>query len=258
MNLNGFIKRHRRAKKLGINYWGIKNFELPSKVTINNQVKEVRFPNDSEEALVAFKHFQIIMLADVYKLNEFESKLSSDINILDIGGNMGVFSLVARSYFPKATIHLYEPNKELEKYLRIQAEAANFSYYMEAVGDCDGKVDLVNLDSSARSELCSVRINLESGDIPMIGIDKAIERIGGKVDLLKMDCEGAEWLILENKDAWQSINNITMEYHLEKTNPAKTVEELKDILKELGFKISFFEIGPKGKAGMLTASKIKV
>ena len=34
------------------------------------------------------------------------------------------------------------------------------------------------------------------------------------VDIVKMDCEGSELEILENKELWKNIKFITMEYHL--------------------------------------------
>ena len=39
------------------------------------------------------------------------------------------------------------------------------------------------------------------------------EGVRGKIDLLKMDCEGSEWDILENLESLKSVDNITLEYH---------------------------------------------
>jgi FkbM family methyltransferase len=41
----------------------------------------------------------------------------------------------------------------------------------------------------------------------------AVEALGG-ADLLKLDCEGAEWDLFETVDVWRRIAAITMEYHL--------------------------------------------
>jgi hypothetical protein len=53
---------------------------------------------------------------------------------------------------------------------------------------------------------------LAGGDIPCVPIREVLDRIGG-VDLLKLDCEGAEWEILDalpcDASRW-----LTMEYHL--------------------------------------------
>ncbi|MEG4345499.1 hypothetical protein QUB70_19810 [Microcoleus sp. A003_D6] len=67
---------------------------------------------------------------------------------------------------------------------------------MEAVGDRDGKVvlDIREVSGKSRSTVS------ESGDIPMVSLKRAIERIGGSVDLAKVDCEGAEWLLFEDRD----------------------------------------------------------
>jgi hypothetical protein len=46
--------------------------------------------------------------------------------------------------------------------------------------------------------LCNRLRVADGGEIRMISIRSAIELLGGAVDLLKLDCEGGEWNILEN------------------------------------------------------------
>ena len=57
-----------------------------------------------------------------------------------------------------------------------------------------------------------------SGGVPSqsSSISKVIRRIahGGIVDLVKLDCEGAEWEILQDSQAMKCVINLTMEYHL--------------------------------------------
>lgn len=115
-----------------------------------------------------------------------------------------MFSIAARNRFTQAIIHAYEPNPNLESYLKHQSEIANFEYFMEAVGVQDGKVtlDIREVSGKTRSTVS------ESGDIPMVSLKRAIERIGGRVDLAKVDCEGAEWLLFEDTDTWQLVQNL--------------------------------------------------
>ena len=58
---------------------------------------------------------------------------------------------------------------------------------------------------------------------------------GGGIDILKLDCEGAEWEIFKDKRAFESIQTIIMEYHL---NDSHTVENLKTITAELGYRMT--------------------
>ena len=55
--------------------------------------------------------FLSIFLDDDYYLERQNKEVSS---VLDIGANLGFFSIAARNAFPNATIHSYEPNEDLK------------------------------------------------------------------------------------------------------------------------------------------------
>jgi hypothetical protein len=58
----------------------------------------------------------------------------------------------------------------------------------------------------------------------------------GSVDLLKMDCEGAEWDIFKQREPWQKVRHLAMEYHLDLGNSQNaTIETVDRTLRELGF-----------------------
>lgn len=80
---------------------------------------------------------------------------------------------------------------------------------------------------------------------------KAVARLD-RVDLLKLNCEGAEWEIFESeKECWNKVKNLTMEYHLI-DHYTKTDVERK--VKELGFEIIHTEqTGPTW--GLLVATR---
>ena len=65
---------------------------------------------------------------------------------------------------------------------------------------------------------------------------EVIERAGGKIDLLKLDCEGAEWELLEEESLWSGIQHLAMEYHLW-AKPGTTVETLKRQLEKVGYRV---------------------
>ena len=69
----------------------------------------------------------------------------------------------------------------------------------------------------------------------MVSLDSLVEMAGGKIDLLKMDCEGSEWDILENPKSLSQVDNITLEYHLWANQ--KDHNYAKDLLMSHGFKI---------------------
>ncbi len=167
---------------------------------------------------------------------------------MDIGANVGLFGVAARNAFPAAQIHAYEPNPYLEQYLAVQAKSANFSYFMEAVGLENGRVSLdFNTDSvQTRSK------NDNAGKIPQSSFREALARLGGDVDLVKMDCEGAEWDIFEDRDSWKRVQHLSMEYHLW---PYHTHNEVFEVVKHLGFQVR--EYKPIDNFGLLIASRSK-
>lgn len=233
------IARKRRAKAIGIQFQSAGKFKIPSELIVYGLKKNVNLPEEIGVKVA----FIDIMLDDCYGLEKASQPIRK---VLDIGAHVGLFSLAAKNKFPEAVIHAYEPNKDLEKYLKIQAEVAGFEYFMEAVGLETGKV---SLDLNEDSVQTRSRVD-RTGDIPQIAFRTAIERLGGFVDLAKVDCEGAEWLFFEDREAWQSVRNLSMEYHLW---PNHKHDEIHQVIQDLGFKI--LKQIPISDYGLLLASR---
>jgi hypothetical protein len=102
---------------------------------------------------------------------------------------------------------------------------------MEAVGYEDSMVSL--LVDPDQSVLTSTRHD-PGGSIPQVAFNRAVGRIGGRVDLVKLDCEGAEWEIFEDRESWSRARFITMEYHL---GQGDAHEKVIDVLGAIGFRI---------------------
>ena len=75
----------------------------------------------------------------------------------------------------------------------------------------------------------------KGGDIPIVSFSTVVDRIGGRIDLLKLDCEGGEWDIFQIPEPFQKVAEIRMEYHLV---GGKTISDLKDAAEYIGFKIT--------------------
>lgn len=233
------IERQKRAKKLGVKFNRCASFKLPDHLTIGGNNKIVKLPIEIGVNVA----FIDILLDDCYGLETLSHPIRK---VLDIGANVGLFGLAARNRFPEAVIHAYEPNIQLENYLEMQARAADFTYFMEAVGLEDGRV---TLDLHEDSVLTRSKVD-EAGSVTQVAFRKAIERLGGLVDLAKVDCEGAEWLLFQDSDAWQLVRNLSMEYHLW---PTHTHDEVREVVQNLGFEIK--KQVPISDYGLLLASR---
>lgn len=168
--------------------------------------------------------------------------------ILDIGANLGFFSMAARGYFPTAEIHAYEPNPRIRSFVQANATNAGVSLFGEAVGAKQGDVFMVDAGDSNQA---SVTESGEGIKVPQTSFREVIRRLGGSVDLAKIDCEGAEWELFTCRDEWACIKSLRMEYHLLSKWTYDDVTEC--IVNQLGFRI--LRHAPSGQWGTLWAER---
>lgn len=207
-----------------------------------------RIPLSFPEQERAIHEYELgrILFDDCYRLASIEGQVRT---VLDIGANIGLFTLAARRAFPGAAIHCYEPNPLVLEHLRSHCASVGASLNEAAVGRTTGTV---SLESSGNSLHAVTNISAR-GSIRLESFSSVMARIGN-VDLLKLDCEGAEWDIFECRDAWQAVRCLTMEYHLW-AKPASTTDSLRRQLLNLGFSQIEFEPSQNGAWGFAFASR---
>ena len=140
-------------------------------------------------------------------------------DVVDIGANIGAFTLDAASRHPAATVHAYEPDPQTCAVLRRNVDANGLSsrvrIWNEAVAGESGTLRLwrgegsivasAHLRESARGASC---------DVPAVTLQTVVSRTTGRVGVLKLDCEGAEADILEAAGpALDAVDYIVAEYH---------------------------------------------
>jgi FkbM family methyltransferase len=170
-------------------------------------------------------------------------------SIVDIGANQGLFMVAARNRFPQADIAAYEPNPHIREVVSWNAESLGIHFFQEAVTKEDGLMDLCFSDSDLHT---TARIS-STGAVTGTAFRKVIERAGGRIDILKVDCEGGEWDMFDDEGAWSRVRGLTMEYHLW-AKEGSTAANIKNILEKLGFTIlSLDELSDR--YGLVTAVK---
>lgn len=200
-----FIKRFIKSQKMNISFSGTSRFNIPSVFWINGKKNHLCYPAEND-----LKYdFINIIIDDEYGIN----RLNSISSIVDIGANIGLFSLLASNYFPKATIHAYEPNPKITKYLKDNLDKINGEIYTKAVGLNSQKVFLKKESESRMSSILQNKI-VDSIPVDQISLSDVLKNIGGQIDLLKLDCEGGEWEILDDKISFKRVSHLRMEYHL--------------------------------------------
>lgn len=199
------IERRKRAKRFDISFSTLKGFSVPQTISIGHKNISLQFPGEKG----VWSAFVEIFLEDGYCLHELSKQPIK--TIVDVGANIGFFSVCARHYFPQANITAYEPNYHLEKFLSHHLQQVNAKYLLEAVGKKNAKIDLQLHDDD--SIMTTVKEN-GSANVQQRSIADVIRDTGGSIDLLKLDCEGAEWQILQDISSMQKVNWLVMEYHL--------------------------------------------
>jgi FkbM family methyltransferase len=216
-----------RALRLGILFLRVRWFKMPHNVRAAGKKVVLHYP--PEHGVVC--DFIGCCVRNDYGLRQ---QLKDVKTILDIGANVGFFSVAARAYYPNAEIHAYEPNRRIFPFLKSNTEQLGIKAYQEAVGADEGRVAIADEGDSNQAKT----IASADGSIPQIALQRAVERVGGVVDLLKLDCEGAEWDMFRSAVPWRHIRNVRMEYHLFDNH---TLQDVEQTLKQLGFKITRFE-----------------
>ena len=225
------IARHfrwmRRARFFGIPFLR-RAWIRPSQHIIVDR-REMQLVYDEREEpnvrIVFFENF----IDDQYGLSEMEGPI---LTIADIGANVGCFTLAAKSYFPAATIHAYEPNPRILPVLQQNVTKIGAFIFPEAVGTANGYVKMIDdsFSGNARTE----RAETSSRAIPQVCLERVIQRLGGTVDLLKLDCEGAEWQILSDDHSLAKIKQMRLEYHLW---GGRSFDELAEVVARHKFEI---------------------
>src|ERR1700722_3209016 len=129
------LKMARNARRFGVRFCRRATFSPPSELLVNRQLVRLQFP--LEEGVKW--DFLSVFLEDTYGLGSCGVPIRT---ILDIGGNVGFFSVAAKHYFPRAVVHSYEPNPVAFEYAAAQSRQCNFKLFAEAVGGHRGRVSL--------------------------------------------------------------------------------------------------------------------
>lgn len=184
--------------------------------------------------------------------------------VMDIGAGIGDYSIHAAYGKPNVKVHAFEPypgsfalmreNFSLNKTDNVQA-------YQQAVWSKTGQLYL-DLDTGEPLQISSHNLNTSVEENQGLSVDAvSLENVLSKMsitrlDLLKMDCEGAEYEILLNTphEILRMVERIIMEYHDLDAQRAHPV--LVDFLEQQGYLVTCRENIVHGDIGYLYAERL--
>ena len=161
--------------------------------------------------------------------------LPEDGVVLDVGANVGDFTMQAARNCPRGRVIAVEPVSEHARMIALQTllnRVENVVCVPVALGNREGEIE-IHIEGGHSSaywgEGKSEKVRLTT--LAQLLLELRIER----VTLLKLDCEGAEWDILPAaEEILPRIQQICMEFHCDRD---WTQEKLASWLRERGYKV---------------------
>jgi len=196
----------------------------------------------------------------VYKPSWFN--LKHDIKtVVDVGAFIGAFTLWAQEQWPNAKIHAYEPDPHSCELLTkniSKSRSKNTVAHNSAVWKTDCKLQLNQFSKTPGSNtvVYSKRpytVGSKSNvTVNAISIKNVINEVGGRIDFLKLDCEGSEYEILYSlsKTDLQKIRYIVLESHEFDELKQNTAKRLSKFLRKMGFATQIIPMDVRSGMGL--------
>lgn len=197
---------------------------------------------------------------EVFYLKEYrdveELKKISKPTLIDIGANIGTFTVWALKALDGAQIFSYEPESKnyelLVENIRLNGLTKQAKPFNHAVCGSAGERSLAIAGESSGKNSMSVDVGTDvSETVSCVTLNSIFEDNHiTKCDCLKVDCEGSEYELFYNASpsTLEKISMIILEHH---NVVGETAEELRQFLRSHGFVIE----DSKQFASMLTARK---
>lgn len=207
-------------------------------------------PNNKDNLVtIGYYKFQILNwmsgipeINEVFVGEEYNKFDFQDKTIIDVGGFIGDTSVFFASKGAKK-VYVFEPNKELYNHLLSNVVLNKFENiiktFNKGVGNKNETIDFFFRDAHGWGSIFDTGMDGKKHKmtIDIVSIIDVLEKTG-KIDILKLDCEGSEYPIMEcllNNQLGEKIEEgIMLEAHYidEKNNP----EYAKELVKKLDFK----------------------
>lgn len=174
-----------------------------------NKKMEIRYSTtDLQEAI-------LVNSGHEYPIKLYKNILSDSSIVFNIGAHIGSFEVYLKKYFKNINIFSFEPNKENYNQLCKNVELnklKNVFVNNVAVSDKTGKVYFA--DSDLNNDAYHISEKNQGTEIDSIDLDSFMAKNNLKtIDMIKMDCEGEEYKILNNFKNIKNIKALFLEYH---------------------------------------------
>jgi FkbM family methyltransferase len=189
----------------------------------------------------------IYMIGEIWafrKYDYFGYRVQPGEVVVDIGGNIGTFTVYAAAVCRASRVLVFEPFPENFAVLTRNVEENRLQMVTcvnEAVSGTRGRLPFhVHPTDSGSHSLATERESGKVIEVQCCTLADVFERFNlDVIDYLKMDCEGAEYDILDASVAslLKRVRRISMEYH---KHPSRGPGDLETLLRKNGFEVCRF------------------
>jgi FkbM family methyltransferase len=208
-------------------------FRLPGGVVVH-------CPNRAGARVPVYEIFS----EDAYRIRDLFTGLTDPV-VLDIGGHIGCFSVAVAGAVPGARVHSYEASPSTAAWLSRNVTSNGLedriTAHHVAIADHRGVLQFAdNAGGSSLNGLTAPTDSTRQVEVPCITFADAVADAGGRVDVVKIDTEGAEYALVLSSDpaAWGSVRRVVMEHH---DVPGHSWAELQDFFAGVGLDVTDVE-----------------
>jgi len=219
----------------------------PRRLSLKNGLKFTVRPNTSDISIV-----NEVYLYHVYDsvFDPIEGTMSSKPVIIDIGANIGIFSVFAATRYPKAHVISLEPMSDnleaIEENLRLNNLSSRVTSIKKGIGIKTGSSELYRNDETDTGGGSLYMLDKDGfkgvkTEIELITLEDIFKELKIKyVDVMKVDCEGGEYEIFYStpQEILKKISSMIIECHTHTVNDWHSEKaKLVEFLKNSGFEV---------------------
>lgn len=239
--LNHSLNKKHKVNTIGRILWWKANqlfFHLPVVVTIDKSgMICVCDPKRSYGGLMIY-----LNLPEYQEMTFFKKILTDKSTFIDVGANIGIYSLLAASIIKKGKIYSFEPSSsvlgDLYQNIRINDLEDRVQILEKVASDKTGYREFVMEDIS---EYSHIACNKTSNSLSVQSI-KLDDFCGNKkisfVDVIKIDVEGAEFQVLKGLETYLKrgkVGILIIELNRSNQSFGTDSNEIIDYLKKLNY-----------------------
>ncbi len=180
---------------------------------------------------------------------EILQAMPADGVFIDIGANIGLFSLFVARLFPRARVFAFEPHPRLHRCIQKTAHDAKLSHleaHQACVSRADGQIQLlINSNDSGghTTDASQIRDSEKQSELTVkaAALDRFVkDKNLGRIDVIKIDVQGAEWDVLlgaqESLRRFKPKILVEMDNH-RVVNADSQVQSIQKLFSDIGYQV---------------------